>query len=61
MEVVTQNGNFSLTKTKNDGILSIKEVSQRFIDKIGERDYITFKEWEEVLDGSDYAISFISS
>ena len=61
MEIVTTEGVFSLTNDLQEIKLPIEKLSNRFFNAIGEREYITFKEWEEVLDGSGYKISYSHS
>lgn len=61
MNVVTKNGRFVLKTSEENAILPMNTLNKRFLDMIGERDYISLEEWKEVLNGSGYEISFINS
>lgn len=61
MEIITAKGRFRLTNTSQNVKLPIEKIKARFFNIIGERDHINLKEWEEVLNGSGYGISFVDS
>lgn len=61
MAVVTPSGKFNLTMDKEKGILSTDVLQKRFNNTIGDRDFITFEEWKEVLNGSGIKIDFVGA
>ena len=61
MAIVTPSGKFNLTMDKEKGILSTDVLQKRFNNTIGDRDFITFEEWKEVLNGSGIKIDFVGA
>ena len=55
-EIVTAEGGGALTSIDENAILSIDEIKKRFNRVKGAREYITFKEWEGVLNETGYEI-----
>ena len=55
-EIVTAEGGFVLTSIDKNAILSMGKIKKRFERVKGARKYITFKEWEDVLNETGYEI-----
>ncbi len=61
MQIITKNGAYVLKKYKNGVMLDLEEVAKKHDELIGERDFITLEEWEKLLNGSKYKISYRNS
>lgn len=61
MQIITQNGVYSLTQDGYGAILDMDEAKKAFDNIIKERDSITFAEWEKITNGSKYRISYRNS
>lgn len=60
MEIVTSDGVYRLTKEKVDDIVPLDNIKKRYNSKIGTRDSLTFEEWKEVLNDTNYRIDLVN-
>ena len=60
-QIITQNGVYSLTQSSYGDILNIDKAKIAFNSMIKERNSITFAEWEKIINGSKYRISYWDS
>lgn len=61
MQIITQNGVYSLTQSSYGAILNMDKAKIAFNSMIKERNSITFAEWEKIINGSKYRISYRNS